>query len=73
MSSSIEITVNSQTHSVSEEMTLTQLLDHLSMTSAQKQGLALAVNQAVVPKSSWDDYPLADQDSILMINATQGG
>lgn len=73
MSNTINITVNSQTHSIPEDTTLSQLLEHLSMTSAQQQGLALAVNQAVVPKSSWDDYPLADQDSILMINATQGG
>jgi len=37
------------------------------------RGLAVAVNQEVVPKSKWDDFQLKENDDILIIKATQGG
>lgn len=36
-------------------------------------GLAVAVNQKVVPKSQWANFKLSDKDQILLITATQGG
>ncbi|GAB3647328.1 hypothetical protein GCM10028791_09110 [Echinicola sediminis] len=38
-----------------------------------ERGLAIAVNQEVVPKSKWDNFQLKDNDTILIIKATQGG
>ena len=36
-------------------------------------GLAVAVNNKVVPKKNWDSHQLNAGDKILCINATQGG
>ena len=36
-------------------------------------GVAVALNNQVVPKQAWADTPLAEHDSILIITATQGG
>jgi len=36
-------------------------------------GLAVAVNQKVVPKNLWSQTMLQNKDSILLITATQGG
>jgi thiamine biosynthesis protein ThiS len=35
--------------------------------------VAVAVNDAVVPRSGWLTRPLADGDQVLVIQATQGG
>ncbi|QDH80395.1 sulfur carrier protein ThiS [Echinicola soli] len=37
------------------------------------RGMALAVNDQVIPKSEWDHYKLSENDQILIIKATQGG
>ncbi len=39
----------------------------------EKQGIAVAVNQEVIPKAAWKDIRLNEQDDILVITATQGG
>lgn len=36
-------------------------------------GLAVAVNQKVIPKNLWPLTILQNKDSILLITATQGG
>lgn len=40
---------------------------------ASKAGLAVAVNQSVVPAGEWDSCEIVEGDSILLIQATQGG
>lgn len=39
----------------------------------KSKGIAVAVNNHVVPQSQWASTALQDQDSILIITATQGG
>lgn len=39
----------------------------------KSKGIAVAVNNLVIPKTSWADTMLRDKDSILIITATQGG
>ena len=36
-------------------------------------GIAVAINEEIVPKSDWNDYLLQNNDNILIITATQGG
>jgi sulfur carrier protein len=54
-----------------EHLTLTDLLERLDIT--QRQGVAVAINNAVVPKSEWDAHDIEDGDAIEIIRATQGG
>ncbi|WP_215226108.1 sulfur carrier protein ThiS [Echinicola shivajiensis] len=53
------------------DITLSGLLANQEISSLR--GLAVAVNQEVVPKSRWDDFKLKENDDILIIKATQGG
>lgn len=38
-----------------------------------KRGIAVAVNNQVVPKSAWPSFELKENDKILVIQASQGG
>ncbi len=38
-----------------------------------KTGIAVAVNDSVIPKTKWNKVSLNDEDRILIITATQGG
>ena len=37
------------------------------------KGIAIAINNEVIPKNNWSDYLLKDQDKITIITATAGG
>jgi sulfur carrier protein len=37
------------------------------------KGVAIAVNQEVIPKSNWDNFIVKDNDRVTIIKATQGG
>lgn len=39
----------------------------------KSKGIAVAVNNQVVPKTQWASTVLQDRDFILIITATQGG
>lgn len=38
-----------------------------------KGGLAIAINQTVIPKSTWTSTQINENDHITIIRATQGG
>lgn len=40
---------------------------------ADKTGIAVAVNESVIPKSNWANTQIQENDNILVITATQGG
>ena len=39
----------------------------------KKNGIALAVNNQVIPRANWTKVVLENNDKILIITATQGG
>lgn len=39
----------------------------------KKKGIAVALNNRIIPLSAWAETSLKDQDSVLIITATQGG
>lgn len=67
----MEIIVNNKPHSFKKELNIQELLNQLKLPS--QEGIAVAINQAVVPKTEWSDVQLADQDKVMIITATQGG
>ena len=68
----MELTINNQTKNfVQSTLTIQALLD--IETPARQKGIAVAVNNSVVPKTDWDNYTLSPTDKILIISATQGG
>lgn len=67
----MEITINDHTKILAGQLTVQQLLD-LEIPDKQK-GIAVAINQTVVPKTAWGSTPIADKDRVMIIKATQGG
>ncbi len=65
------IRVNDKSHTVADAAPLVQLLGVLGV--AERRGVAVAVNDEVVPRSRWPNHLLADGDRVLVIQATQGG
>jgi sulfur carrier protein len=50
------------------------LLDLLrEIAIAERKGIAIAVNGAVVRRTDWPTCPLASGDRVMIIQATQGG
>ncbi len=37
------------------------------------KGLAVAVNNTVIPRTNWSSFQLNENDTITIIHATQGG
>ncbi|MGH7959788.1 MAG: sulfur carrier protein ThiS [Opitutaceae bacterium] len=65
------IRVNDQPRQVAHTATLLDLLGELAL--AGRRGVAVAVNDEVVPRSSWPQRALAEADHVLVIQAAQGG
>jgi sulfur carrier protein len=64
--------VNNTPHEATENQLLLDLLAGLGQTT-QTRGLAVAVNDTVVPRTDWATHAVQPQDRILLIRATQGG
>ena len=65
------IWANDIPRTVADAATLTHLLGELGLT--ERRGVAVAVNDTMVPRSGWSAHALADGDRVLVIQATQGG
>jgi sulfur carrier protein len=68
----MELTINNQKKQFTLEHYTVQSILNIEMPTKQK-GIAVAVNNKVVSKTSWNDYILLETDDILIISATQGG
>lgn len=66
----MNLTVNSETKQFSGR-NISELVKVLNIESTS--GIALAVNEKVVPKSEWEKFHLNENDKVLIIKATQGG
>ena len=66
-----KILINNETHTFDNVQKLSEVLHYLKIE--KPNGIAVAVNDTVIPKSQWDSFLLNDNDKILLIKATQGG
>ena len=67
----MNIYVNNKLHEIITQSRITNALETLNIT-AQK-GIAIAVNNNVIPKADWESYELQEEDKVTLIKATQGG
>ena len=70
-SASFTIRVNDAPRTVAATTTLADLMRDLGL--ADRKGIAVAVNDRVVPRATWPAHVLAEAERILVIRATQGG
>ncbi len=66
----MKITLNGMTEEISAA-TLADLLEIKGL--ADKTGIAVALNNTVVPRTAWNETPLNEEDKILLIGASYGG
>ena len=67
----MEIILNNQTQQAEEKTSVQAALNN--WIGEKQNGIAVAVNEAIVPKAQWDTYMLQHNDKVLVIKATQGG
>lgn len=66
----MKITVNDQPMELMAPLAIQQLLEHLKQT---QPGMALAINQTIIPRSEWNTHQINDGDNILLFQAIAGG
>ncbi|WP_066218127.1 sulfur carrier protein ThiS [Formosa haliotis] len=66
----ISIRVNDSEQQLAKHSSLATLMHHINPTAS---GMAVAVNNQVVPKTNWEQTELFENDAVLIITATQGG
>ena len=66
----MNIIVNGNDTQVQESICISDCMEILNL---QTTGIALAVNNEVVPKNNWDNFILKENDKLLIIRATSGG
>lgn len=67
----MEIQLNNQSKEIASCISIQQLLD--DVVGQKQKGIAVAINNSVVPKAVWVNHIVQANDNILIIKAAQGG
>ncbi|MCS6998363.1 MAG: sulfur carrier protein ThiS [Aquificaceae bacterium] len=68
----MKLLVNGKELNVKEDITLEELLSHMDIP-LRPVGLAVAVNEEVVPKSKYGVFRLKEGDKVEIVNIVGGG
>lgn len=67
----MNVFINNEQREISQPLSVQSLLEVLAIPHTR--GIAVAINQEVVPKSRWQDHLVSPDDKVTIIKATQGG
>jgi len=67
----MNIICNEKGMSVEAQTTLFYVLEQTGFHN--QTGIAIAVNNCVIPRTKWESHELLEGDKILVIQATKGG
>ena len=67
----MQITINKQIHTFDENTSLDNAISTLQLE--ETKGIALALNEEIIPQSEWQKTILFDEDKIIIIGAVAGG
>jgi len=67
----MDVIVNGEPQDLPTKLTIAELLEHLAL--AEPRGVAVAVNDAVVPRGRHAHAVLASGDRVEIVRAVQGG
>lgn len=65
------ISLNNQTIEIEAQSKLSNVV--FQQLGENSKGIAVAINGQVIPKNSWQETTVNENDDILIIKATQGG
>lgn len=66
----MKIILNSENREVALDATLQSAMEELSVPT---KGVAVAVNNKMVPRTQWVDFQLKENDALIVIKAACGG
>ena len=66
----MKITINDKQHETAEEATIASLVAELGF---EKNGIAVAVDNRVIPCARWESCTLSENSSLIIIQAVSGG
>jgi sulfur carrier protein len=67
----VQITINRESFLLPDAGVLSDVLPLLDIE--RPDGIAIAVNDNVIPRGDWQQYRLRADDRVFVIRATQGG
>ncbi len=67
----MNILLNDQQVELEQSLSLDSLFKKMKINAAT--GVAVAVNEMIIPKKDWLTHSIKENDKILVITATQGG
>ena len=67
----MQVLLNNKPIPAIEGISILALLNEMQLQNAK--GIALAVNNNIIPKQQWESFSLSENDRITIIRATQGG
>ena len=67
----INVSINNQSFALEKPAAIQNLLLQIPLTTTK--GIAIAVNNTVIPKNDWDNFIVNENDHLTIIRATQGG
>ena len=67
----MNIIINGKPFRMEDNSNLIEVLDKNQINN--KFGIAIAVNNNVIPKTDWEKYTVQNNDNITIINAIFGG
>lgn len=68
-----QVTVNGESEQVPVGMTLDEVLRWENLAINLSPGIAVALNDDVIPRAAWKDHVVHEGDRIEVVTATQGG
>ncbi|WP_184583354.1 sulfur carrier protein ThiS [Lipingzhangella halophila] len=66
----MDVIINGERRDLAPHTTVAAVVDSLTETTT---GIAVAVNDEVVPKASWADTEVTENDRVDVLTAVQGG
>ena len=67
----MKVFLNNESVEVNNSIYLMEILKLKNLE--QKKGIAVAVNNQIIPKMNWEKYTVSENDKLMVIQATQGG
>lgn len=69
----MDVIINGTPKSVANDATVEEVLDSLLVDRPSLGGVAVAINEEVLPRSGWDTATLSEGDRVEILTARQGG
>lgn len=67
----MQITINNHLYTFDEQTSLENAVETLQLE--ETKGIALALNEEIIPRSKWNETILNNEDTIIVIGAVAGG